>query len=593
MPAPSPLLRPSPLRAPSPVGTFLEGPAVELTGVPGGEAPPAPEVALAVPVGDATGRAERRLLGGLPPYLVTDPSVQGLMRCAGREVERIDRHAAWALAQLHPQTADDYGLTRWEDFLGLRRSSGQELENRRQRVVRRAQTLRSEPSEDAWVENVTARIGTGWSYEEHNPGRRTTNRVDNPSAETDLAEIVPNGSGATLGEPGATLAQTTTVAVAGRTSVRVAIGANGTGSPGVSYRSTENAYVAGEIATISAHAYGTAGGELVRLILSERDATGALLREQAGPEVTLTKGWSRLTFAGVLGDGTRRVYVKVVQAGAAVAAAYYVDGVMSTATREVTDYFDRTGLSKPDPLSPPPFTLKIRLPFAVGTPEYNQALRVIDEETPPELLIPGLGETPGPGIVVTAGDLRFDEARFDVGVIFADAFADGVLDARLVATEPANVRETAGRLGIRAHSTIPAVAYTLAQTFARVGAAVEVPVYAGAAGLSLRATATDLASLTFDGTTLRATLVVTTAGVTTTTTTTFAPALADVRWLRLASEGGSLIWQTSADGVEFSTRRLEPDPAWVATAGGTVRLSAEGTSGAFAEFDNLEIRQLA
>ncbi|MFI9598944.1 chitosanase [Streptomyces sp. NPDC052043] len=65
-------------------------------------------------------------------------------------------------------------------------------------------------------------------------------------------------------------------------------------------------------------------------------------------------------------------------------------------------------------------------------------------------------------------------------------------------------------------------------------------------------------------------------------------------WLRIRETGGTLYWDTSANGISWTNRRTLPTPAWV-TAAKDVSVSMEAHRDAgtlnYAEFDNLNVTQ--
>jgi hypothetical protein len=71
----------------------------------------------------------------------------------------------------------------------------------------------------------------------------------------------------------------------------------------------------------------------------------------------------------------------------------------------------------------------------------------------------------------------------------------------------------------------------------------------------------------------------------------------DHAWLRILEAGGTLFWDTSADGRAWTTRYTDTSPAWVSDTDLQVQLLAHcspvvtggGPTGAFAEFDNFNI----
>lgn len=62
-------------------------------------------------------------------------------------------------------------------------------------------------------------------------------------------------------------------------------------------------------------------------------------------------------------------------------------------------------------------------------------------------------------------------------------------------------------------------------------------------------------------------------------------------WVRIRETSGSLLWETSPDGVTWTTRRTETAPSWVSATTLQVQLLAHRDSGItnFAEFDNLNV----
>lgn len=62
-------------------------------------------------------------------------------------------------------------------------------------------------------------------------------------------------------------------------------------------------------------------------------------------------------------------------------------------------------------------------------------------------------------------------------------------------------------------------------------------------------------------------------------------------WMRIREETGSLYWETSADGLTWTTRRTETSPAWVSDTTLQVQLICHRDGGTpdYAEFDNFNI----
>ncbi|WP_455360019.1 hypothetical protein [Streptomyces sp. SYSU K21746] len=62
-------------------------------------------------------------------------------------------------------------------------------------------------------------------------------------------------------------------------------------------------------------------------------------------------------------------------------------------------------------------------------------------------------------------------------------------------------------------------------------------------------------------------------------------------WLRLREGGGTLLWETSPDGLAWTTRRTAATPAWAAGSDLSLLMEAHRDAGVsdFAEFDQLNI----
>jgi len=66
-------------------------------------------------------------------------------------------------------------------------------------------------------------------------------------------------------------------------------------------------------------------------------------------------------------------------------------------------------------------------------------------------------------------------------------------------------------------------------------------------------------------------------------------------WVRIREDSGDVHWETSADGITWTTRRTETSPAWVADVDLQVQLIAHRDGGVddFAEFDNFNVNAFA
>src|SRR5690606_29837274 len=66
---------------------------------------------------------------------------------------------------------------------------------------------------------------------------------------------------------------------------------------------------------------------------------------------------------------------------------------------------------------------------------------------------------------------------------------------------------------------------------------------------------------------------------------------ADHRWLRMSEAAGTLVWETSPDGLAWTVQRTETAPAWLADADLQLQLISHRSDGTpdVAEFDNLNL----
>jgi hypothetical protein len=183
--------------------------------------------------------------------------------------------------------------------------------------------------------------------------------------------------------------------------------------------------------------------------------------------------------------------------------------------------------------------------------------------------------------------------------LLTDTFDDGVRDAVLWSGSYGDVVEAGGRArvpctsGYAAYATAPAYSLASGQVACRVyppaaggassEALAEVLVLSGVggtdAGFSLNAVTGLLKLLSRTG-----------YADPSEVSLTYSPV--DHAWVRLRESAGSLYWDTSTDGVTWTTRRTSASPAWVA-AGTELELVLAGhrDSGVddYSEFDNLNI----
>jgi hypothetical protein len=107
------------------------------------------------------------LLETIPPVLRDDPDIRAVIHCHAREVEYAEAKIVELREQISPLTATARGLRFWELLLRLPDGSANPDAARRTRILDRYAALEGDPSARSWVERVTGRIGSGWTYEEH------------------------------------------------------------------------------------------------------------------------------------------------------------------------------------------------------------------------------------------------------------------------------------------------------------------------------------------------------------------------------------------------------------------------------------------
>jgi hypothetical protein len=109
------------------------------------------------------------MLDLLPPFLATAIDAQAILDVLAREIKRIDEAKENLRDNFYPQRGEDY-LKVWEDLLGLTvEPLDKTLNQRRNSIAAFLAGLKAGGSGDAWEESLTRLIGTGWSYEEHDP----------------------------------------------------------------------------------------------------------------------------------------------------------------------------------------------------------------------------------------------------------------------------------------------------------------------------------------------------------------------------------------------------------------------------------------
>lgn len=115
-----------------------------------------------------SGRAEE-YLARLPSVFRDSPEHLAMVHCLANEMDRLDERIEIVLRQFVPQTADVL-LKVWEFMVRVTvEPSGLTVAERREIVFARLRRMLSSPQGRDWVSNVTALVGEGWSYEEHDP----------------------------------------------------------------------------------------------------------------------------------------------------------------------------------------------------------------------------------------------------------------------------------------------------------------------------------------------------------------------------------------------------------------------------------------
>jgi hypothetical protein len=112
----------------------------------------------------------RRLLDMLPPFMQNSADIQAVLDACAAEYDRLEALRLKVLDNLWPQTAEEW-LALYERWLGLSEAPLEKtLAARRNTVLAWLQGLSGSGTGADWVENMNDLIGTGWSYEEHDPG---------------------------------------------------------------------------------------------------------------------------------------------------------------------------------------------------------------------------------------------------------------------------------------------------------------------------------------------------------------------------------------------------------------------------------------
>lgn len=121
-----------------------------------------PDPSLLTPLGQA-------MLAQLPPAVRGSIDYMAVIHAYAKEIETVEAAIEQVRAQFNPMTADTL-LPAWEVEVRLPVGGlpGQTLEQRRAAVVGRLSKPFSGQGRD-WERAITAMVGPGWSYLEHDP----------------------------------------------------------------------------------------------------------------------------------------------------------------------------------------------------------------------------------------------------------------------------------------------------------------------------------------------------------------------------------------------------------------------------------------
>lgn len=112
----------------------------------------------------------------LPPWTHGDPNIQAAIQVMSNEVERIDAKMEEVVNGYFPFLADQY-LYLWEASLGLATNLSLSVTQRQMRVLAFLQRMHNSVPGSTWVTNVTALIGTTWTWTRHPTGSVPVNTL--------------------------------------------------------------------------------------------------------------------------------------------------------------------------------------------------------------------------------------------------------------------------------------------------------------------------------------------------------------------------------------------------------------------------------
>lgn len=372
---------------------------------------PAPE--LLTPLGLA-------MLEQLPPQLRGSIDYMAAIHAMARELETLEAAIEQVRAQFNPATADLL-LNAWEfeTKLPVGGLPGQTVQQRRDTVLARLRKPFSGEGRQ-WEETITAMVGPGWTYLEHDPNPLTMGIV-NGSFEHDALGAAPAGwhalvlpSGAALqtfavgngwakeGTRALELAATgVTVGAAITTYTLAPIALNG--STECSIRGSYSANNAASLPLMQVD-FLNAGGATIQTLSYGGVAGGAGVIEAEG--IAVPTGAVSFVVALAVSNGS----------AATATVSGWFDGITAfpTATLPVATYVDgdfvgwrwsgTPGNSVSTVDTPPDGVVRVIIGWATGTPQFANALREIRDITDAHLQVEVLSSAP----------FLLDESQLDV-----------------------------------------------------------------------------------------------------------------------------------------------------------------------------------
>lgn len=113
-------------------------------------------------------------LATLPPVLRDSPDYQGVIHALARETERLEGFIENARAQTNPSTATTLLKVHEAMVRTTIEPVGATVDSRRAIVEARLRKMLGGGEGREWVDQVTALVGPGWDYAEHDPADGTS-----------------------------------------------------------------------------------------------------------------------------------------------------------------------------------------------------------------------------------------------------------------------------------------------------------------------------------------------------------------------------------------------------------------------------------